>query len=59
MMETKKSSSGTKLLDQGLKLLFIMHTRRSFSGTEIYLCCQQLLLGRNISMKPRVISIYA
>ena len=38
MMETKKSSSGTKLLDQGLKLLFIMHTRRSFSGTEIYLC---------------------
>ena len=36
MMETKKGSTGMKLLDQGLKLLFMMHTKGSFSGIEIY-----------------------
>ena len=37
MMETKEGSTGTKLLDQGLKLLFIMHTKRSFNGKNIFM----------------------
>ena len=58
LVESKKSSTGMQLPDQDLKLLFIMHTKRSFSGKEIYSYCQKVLLGRNVSMKPRISSIY-
>ena len=56
-METKKSYNGTKLADQGFKLLFMMNAKRLFRGKEIYLRCEQVLLGRDISIKPRVSSI--
>ena len=39
MMESKKGSTRRKLPGQGLKLLFMMHTKRSFSEKEIYLSC--------------------
>ena len=34
MMETKEGSARTKSTDQGLKLLFMMRTKRSFSGKK-------------------------
>ena len=37
-----------EVVDQGLQLFFMMHTKRSLSGKEIFLCCQHVLLGRNI-----------
>ena len=57
-METKKGSTGMNLLDQGLTLLFMMHTKRPFSGKEICSSYQQVLLERNISIKACISSIY-
>ena len=57
-METKKGFTGTKLADQGLKILFVMPTKRSLNGQEILILPIVASGKKYISMKLRIVSIY-
>lgn len=58
MLGTKKGFTGTMLPDQGLKILLMVHTKRPFSGKEIFLCCQEVLKGRNIDETMRLFNLW-
>lgn len=40
------------------EILLMVHTKRPFSGKEIFLCCQEVLKGRNIDETMRLFNLW-